>query len=95
VTDASHQPVAQIQGSVIYVTTQDEVYTRVGDCQINVYTVDGKLKGGMMLPGLPSACHAIRFRSNGDIYQLDGIPDASGQYTPEMNGMRMLLWKRN
>jgi hypothetical protein len=94
VSNRNHQPVAQIQGSVIYVTTHDEVYTRVRDCQINVYNVTGSLIGQLKLPGLPSACHSIRFRPNGDIYQLDGLPNAVGAYTPEMTGMRMLRWER-
>jgi hypothetical protein len=94
ITDTSHRPVAQIKGDVIYITSAGEIYTRIGDCQINVYEPGGSLKGTVTLPGLPSACEAIRFDAAGTIYELDGIPDASQHYTPQMTGMRLLRWER-
>jgi hypothetical protein len=94
ITDTSRRPVAQIRGDVIYITNEGEIYTRSGDCQINVYEPGGTLEGTVTLPGLPSACQSIRFDAEGNIYQLDGIPDMAQRYTPEMTGMRLLRWER-
>ena len=94
VTDARHRPVASIQGTVVYVTDDGDVYTRLGDREINVYDVDGSLKGKVTLEGLSAACAAVRFDSAGNIYELDGIPDQARQYTPAMPGMRLLVWER-
>jgi hypothetical protein len=94
VTDESRKKVGQIQGTVIYITERGDVYTRVGDCEVRVYGLEGSLKGTVSLPGLKSACSSIGFDSDGNIYQLDGIPDATAQYTPKMTGMRLLLWER-
>jgi hypothetical protein len=94
ITDESRRPIADIKGDVIYITAQGEIYTRVGDCQIHVYEAGGAFKGKVALTGLPSACRAIRFDPEGNIYQLDGIPNAAQQYTPEMTGMRLVRWER-
>jgi len=94
VTDASHHGVADIRGSVIYVTGLGDVYTRVGEREINVYDVDGSFKGKVQLKGLSSACESIRFDSEGNLYELDGIPDKNDHYSAEMPGMRLLLWER-
>ena len=94
VTDESRRKVGQIQGTVIYITEQGDIYTRVGDCEVQVYSVDGTLKGKVSLTGLKSACTSIGFDSDGNIYQLDGIPDANAQYSPQMTGMRLILWER-
>lgn len=95
VTDASHRGVANIKGSVIYVTERGDIYTRMGERVIAVYDVDGTLKGQVRLSGLPSACESIRFDSEGNIYQLDGIPDQAGHYNAEMVGMRVIRWERH
>ena len=79
---------------MLYITDLGEVYTRRGDCEIDVYEADGSFKGKVNLTGLASVCSAIRFDSQGNIYELDGIPDASHHYTPDMPGMRVLLWER-
>jgi hypothetical protein len=79
---------------VVYVTGLGEVYTRVSDREIQVYEPDGSLKGKVVLTGLPTACASVRFDADGNIYELDGIPDQAGQYTAEMPGMRLLLWER-
>jgi hypothetical protein len=94
ITDESHKHVADIKGSVIYVTNQGDVYTRVGERELRVYDVDGSLKGKIRLKGLASSCESIRFDSEGNIYQLDGIPDDKGQYDGQMKGMRLILWER-
>jgi hypothetical protein len=94
ITDESRRPIADIKGDVVYITGQGEIYTRVGDCEINVYEAGGAFKGKVMLIGLPSECRAVRFDPEGNIYQLDGIPNESHQYTPQMPGMRLLRWER-
>ena len=94
VTDESHRGLADIQGTVVYVTGRGEVYTRISDREIRVYEPDGSFKGKVLLRGLPSACQAVRFDADGDIYELDGIPDKNGQYTAEMPGMRLMVWER-
>ncbi len=113
ISDPSHQEVAAIRGSVLYVTGEGEIYTRVGARQINVYEADGTLKGNVTLTGMRGACASIRFDSAGNIYELDGIPDKTDEqlraqtpaidskadfedlhYTPEMLGMRMIVWER-
>jgi hypothetical protein len=95
ITDAARRPVAQIRGEVIYITPTGEIYTRTGDCDIHVYSAEGALEGHVTLPGLPTACRSIRFDADGSIYELDGIPDAAGHYTPDMPGMRLLRWDRS
>ena len=94
ITDPEHHGIAEIQGAVVYMTNEGDIYTRVGDCEIRVYDVHGLQKDAVMLTGLRSACESIRFDPEGNIYQLDGIPDASHQYTPQMTGMRLLKWAR-
>ncbi len=94
VTDQSNRPVGEIQGEVLYITSRGEIYTRVGACAIYVYELQGVLKGKATLSGLPTACAALRFDSEGNIYELDGIPNSQGQYTEEMPGMRLLRWER-
>jgi len=94
VTDESHRGIADIQGTVVYVTETGEVYTRGSDREIRVYEPDGSSKGKIILTGLKTACASVRFDSDGNIYELDGIPDQAGQYTAEMPGMRLLLWER-
>jgi hypothetical protein len=93
VTDESHRGIADIQGAVVYVTGLGEVYTRTSDRQIHVYEPDGSLKGKVVLTGLATACASVRFDAEGNIYELDGIPDPAGQYTAEMPGMRLLRWE--
>lgn len=83
ITDEFHRPVAAIKGTVIYVTEQGEVYTRVGTREIDVYDVKGSLKGKVVLKGLRSACASIRFDSTGNIYELDGIPEPSNATSRE------------
>jgi len=95
VTDEAHRGIANIRGTVIYMTPEGNVYTREGDREIDVYDVDGSLKGKVILQGLPAACAAIRFDAAGNIYELDGIPDAAGQYTAQMPGMRVLQYERH
>jgi len=94
VTDESHRGVADIQGDVIYMTESGDVYTRVGEREINVYDADGSFKGKALLKGLSSACASIRFDSSGNIYELDGIPNDNGKYTSDMPGMRLIYWER-
>ena len=94
VTDEKRRGIADIQGTVVYVTGRGEVYTRISDREIHVVEPDGSLKGKAFLSGLPTACASVRFDAEGNIYELDGIPDKVGQYTAEMPGMRVLLWER-
>jgi hypothetical protein len=94
VTDQAHRNVADIQGAVLYITERGEVYTRVGDCDIRVYGIDGSHRGKVHLTGLTSACAAIRFDPFGNIYEFDGIPDPSGRYNAAMPGMRVIEWER-
>lgn len=94
VTNDSQQTVGEIQGEVLYITSRGEIYTRVGQCAIYVYDLDGTLKGKGALTGLPSACASLRFDAEGNIYELDGIPDDQGQYSEQMTGMRILRWQR-
>ncbi len=51
VTDESHHGVANIKGTVIYMTEHGEVYAREGEREINVYDVDGSFKGKVLLKG--------------------------------------------
>ncbi len=95
VTDVSHRDIADIKGTVVYVTERGEVYARVGEREIAVYDVDGSLKGKVRLTGLSSACASIRFDSEGNIYELDGIPDQTDHYTYDMPGMRLIRWERH
>ena len=94
VTDESHRGVSDIQGTVLYVTDRGEVYTRVGDCQIHVYDIDGSLKAKVAMSGLNSACRSARFDSYGNIYELYGIPGPDRQYGSAMTGMRLIQWQR-
>jgi len=94
VTDESHRGIAEIQGTVVYVTGRGEVYARVNDREIRVYEPDGAFKGRVLLKGLSSACLAVRFDPDGNIYELDGIPDKAGQYGADMSGMRLIQWER-
>jgi hypothetical protein len=109
IRDEVHHGVADIQGVVIYATPAGEIYTRVGSREIRVYEVDGTLRGKIMLEGLRSACAAIRFDSDGNMYELDGIPDLTNEqvtpanaeadredlrYTASMPGMRLIQWQR-
>jgi len=75
ITDSDHRRVADIEGDVIYVTAKGEIYTKVGARQLRVYDARGALKGTVTLTGLSSSCSSLRFDADGDIYQLDGIPD--------------------
>ncbi len=77
---------ADIQGRVIYTTERGEVYTRMGPKEIRVYTIDGQLKGKVVLTGLNELAQSIRFDESGNIYQLD--------YLPDLPGMRILKWER-
>ena len=95
ITDDKHHSVSSIKGTVVYVTDNGDVYTRVGEREIDVYDVDGYLKGKVVLEGLAAACAAVRFDSMGNIYELDGIPDKDHQYGPSMPGMRLILWERH
>jgi hypothetical protein len=94
VTDESHRGIANIQGTVVYVTGLGEVYTRISDREIRVYEPNGSLKGKVFLTGLATACASVRFDADGTIYELDGIPDQAGRYTADMPGMRLLVWER-
>ena len=75
ITDPTRRTFNDIEGAVIYVTGRGEIYTRVGAREIRVYDVTGSLKGKLTLKGLRSACSALRFDSDGSLYELDGIPD--------------------
>jgi hypothetical protein len=79
ITDEAHRGVAEIEGIVIYVTNAGDVYTRVNKRQINVYDVSGSLKGKVQLKGLSASCAALRFDEQGNLYQLDGIPDQTDE----------------
>jgi hypothetical protein len=94
ITNEAHQKVAAIHGTVVHVSDRGEIYTRAGPCEIAVYDVRGSLTGKVALKGLDSACAAIRFDAYGNIYELDGIPDAAGQYNSKMPGMRVVVWER-
>ncbi len=94
ITDSGHHSVARIRGTVVYVTEEGDVYARLGDREIDVYDMGGLLKGKVFLEGLPAACASVRFDSAGNIYELDGVPDENGRYTPAMKGMRLIFWKR-
>jgi hypothetical protein len=114
ITDESHHGIANIKGSVVYVTGGGDVYTRINQRELDVYDVNGALKGKVILKGLSAACSAIRFDSAGNLYELDGIPDQTDEqlrqhvppvdpradfedryYTPDMPGMRLILWERH
>jgi hypothetical protein len=95
ITDDQRESEKTIKGRVVYVTDQNEIYTRVGDCQMEIYNLEGSHKGSIKLEGLPSACASARFDPEGNIYLLDGIRDASDRYSPEMPGMRLLVWVRD
>ena len=77
ITDPAHRAIADIPGDVIYITGRGEIYTRTGPREIRIYDLAGFLKGKITLKGLRSACSALRFDSNGSLYELDGIPDQS------------------
>jgi hypothetical protein len=94
VTDETHHGVAELQGTVIYMTPAGEIYTRVGDREIRVYEAKGQLMGKVVLDGLSSACASIRFDPDGNMFELDGIPDKAGQYGADMPGMRLIEWQR-
>jgi len=94
VTDLNQRRIADIQGTVMYTTLAGEVYTRVGEREIRVYDVQGGLKSRIVMPGLASSLNQLRFDEQGNIYQLDGIPDISGHYDSSMPGMRMIVWQR-
>lgn len=79
ITDESRKSVADIQGSVVYVTAEGDVYTQVGKRDIRIYDVKGRVKGQLRLKGLSAACDAIRFDAEGNIYELDGIPDLTDE----------------
>ena len=53
----------------------------MGEREIHVYSVEGSLKGKVILEGLTAACASVRFDSAGNIYELDGIPDQDHQYS--------------
>jgi hypothetical protein len=93
ITDESHRTVAEIEGKVVYITAAGDVYTRTSECRLNRYDVAGHLRDRLNLTGLPSSCAALRFDPAGAIYQLDGIPEPDGQYTPRMAGMRVIVWQ--
>jgi hypothetical protein len=95
VTDESHHSLADIQGSVIYVTENGDIYTRLGEREIRIYDIHGSLLGKVQLTGLSSACASIRFDSAGNLYELDGIPDPQGAYTASMPGLRFIRWERH
>jgi hypothetical protein len=95
ITDSAHHGLGDIQGAVIYMTDQGDIYTRVSDRDIRVYDLRGALKGKVTLSGLASACAAIRFDSEGNLYELDGIPDADNHYSAKMPGMRLIRWERH
>jgi len=94
ITDRSSGRTRDIEGEVVYISLRGELYTRVGDREIRVYDVSGKMQGRMLLTGLPSSLKTIRFTPAGDICQLDGIPDRDGAYTSDMPGMRIVCWQR-
>jgi hypothetical protein len=79
VTDEYRRAIADIKGTVIYVTGGGEIYTRVGKREIRVYEADGSLKGKVRLQGLSGACASIRFDPEGNLYLLDGIPDQTDE----------------
>ena len=83
-----------IRGTVVYVTDDGDIYTRLGEREIHIYGVDGSLKGKVVLEGLAAACAAVRFDPAGNIYELDGIPDKDNRYSEAMPGMRLILWER-
>jgi hypothetical protein len=85
ITDEKHRTVAQIKGTVIYITEQGDVYTRVGAREIDAYEVDGSRIGRVRLQGLRSACAAVRFDPQGNIYELDGIPDQTDEQVRRQN----------
>ena len=93
ITDTSRRRLADIRGTVVYITEQGDVYTRVGEREIRVYDIGGALKGKLRLTGLSSACASIRFDSQGHLYQLDGIP-APADDPVKMPGMRLIRWQR-
>jgi hypothetical protein len=90
ITDPSRRSVADIRGRVIYITSRGEIFTRVGECEIRVYDVGGSLTATARLGGLPSSCDALRFDSEGNLYQLDGIPGENS-----IPGMRLIRWERH
>ena len=94
ITDESHHSVADIQGSVIYLTESGDIYTRLGEREIRIYDIEGNLKGKVQLTGLASAASAIRFDADGNIYELDGIPDQGGRYSSDMPGLRLIRGTR-
>jgi hypothetical protein len=94
VTDETHRGIADIQGTVTYVTERGDVYARVNDRDINVYDVVGSQLGKVKLAGLAAACASVRYDASGNIYELDGIPDDQGHYTAAMPGMRLVVWER-
>ncbi len=94
ITDASHQTVGTLKGRVVYVTDPGEIYTRVGECRFEIYSLKGALTGEVQLEALSPTCAGARFDPQGHIYLLDGIPDASGQYSDQMPGMRLMIWER-
>ena len=87
--------IAELRGAVLYITGRGEIYTRIGQREIRVYSPEGALQGRVTLKGLDAACEAIRFDTYGNLYMLDGIPDPDGQYSGAMPGMRLVRWERN
>jgi hypothetical protein len=94
ITDQTKRDVGRIKGRVVYVTETGEIYTRTSDRELLVYDLAGSRIGRMQCGGLASSCSSLRFDSEGNLYQLDGIPNDKGEYTPEMSGVRLILWRR-
>jgi len=79
ITNEAHHHESDIQGHVIYTTDAGDIYTRLGDRGFRVYSAQGALKGHVQLHGLRASCASIRFDSDGNIFELDGIPDQSDE----------------
>lgn len=94
ITNEKREEVGTLRGRVVYVTDQGEIYTRVADCDLEIYSVEGARLGKVRLDALPAACASARFDGQGNIYVLDGVPNAAGEYAADMSGLRLNVWER-
>lgn len=76
-TDPESGKQVEVQGRVVYVTSNGDIYARLGARDLRLYGPDGRSKGRLRLGGLEATGRGIRFDAQGNIYQLDGIPDRS------------------
>lgn len=94
ITNEKREAVGTVRGRVIYVTDQGEIITRVDDCELDVYSIEGKRLGNLRIGALPAACAGARFDGQGNVYVLDGVPNGTGTYAADMPGLRLLIWQR-